>query len=1025
MSIITTSQLLPTNIVQNGVGVNTWVNPNNILLADSKFADTFDSTSVLTVGGFNPSLLATYSPVNINLQVKGYRGSFNTTLQIFAIDDSTGVEYAYPIVPSFQGFNGTNTLYTIPSTLFGTTWDYNQANNIKIRLIADGELHIDYVSLSVSYDDGVTGTPLPTTYGQTVVDEYVQIQPLILAQSFTTNDTYLWLRSFKLVSGDEVTYTNDGAPFYGEACFVINQGQDNEENIIISKVEQNYNGTGLVRCTVSSRGVNFVYPYTSDVTLKNDHDANSEIVASNNARYYNRFLKTAQIGALVAPPLATFDESISLASSTKKYNFKGAGVTASVSATSITGADIDVIVPGFGVNPPTVVETSSATSGSTQVSTLTWQHTSSGVNRLLVVNSSTPIAANISAITYNGIALTQDVIATSTSQWTLTAPPIGTYPIVITLSTPDYISAGAETFVGVDQTTPIGATQTSTGTSLNPSLILNTTVDNSIVVDSVSTGVTPIVYTVGAGQTLNWSHTLNTDTRQGASSLELAGSTPDAVTMSYAITQNTLWSMTALEVIGIGLGSPVTGVLAVKEEGVVVDSNVVSMNFVGTGVTATQTSAGNVDVTITAGGSGTAVEESVTQAAHGFIVGDVVGSNDTANQYKKVISLNTDNMPIGIVVAPVATNTFKLVTSGFATITPSLLTTFANGDIIWHSTTVAGGITVNKPTSGVVRKLGVVIDKAAGKVYVDIDSGFENGSTTNILGLQNGELFVGKNIVPLGFYKTTNYNFVEVLSNSYNSNNLELSLSILYKPVLQKFDLTGFLVSTLATPDTLLVPTSPTDFEWRYTTDGTFIYALSVYSNGGLRYADIAKYDLSFNLINIVNLYSNSNMSIATNAGGSPAFRGSAFNITNGFIYMNLSFATNVSTFQKRNIDASYSIVNSSTATTTSFTQIYGNGANIYLLRSGSTSTAEIDKWNISGATATSLGPISNTVFKINYNNNPVSGYNNIMGNLYQNGSDVSIPVFKVTIDHYRSGSSTDFVAWFIETVEDKIIYTL
>jgi len=234
-------------------------------------------------------------------------------------------------------------------------------------------------------------------------------------------------------------------------------------------------------------------------------------------------------------------------------DFQGAGV--SVINDGLDAFNKIVTIPGNGINPPSVVATSSATSGASQVPTLTWSHVSSGINRLLLVQVETEAGATISGITYNGVALTQSVANTNgtlrNEQWYLVAPPVGTYSIIVTVTPNSYVTCGAETFNTVDQGSPIGATQSSTGSSLSPSLAIVTTSDNSLVVDSLATGVLPIAYTVGAGQVVNWNITANPNIRQGASSVEPAGSSPDNVTMSWAITQSTPWALTAVEVNGI------------------------------------------------------------------------------------------------------------------------------------------------------------------------------------------------------------------------------------------------------------------------------------------------------------------------------------------------------------------------------------------------------------------------------------------------------------------------------------------
>jgi hypothetical protein len=322
-----TSYKLPTSVIQNGTGVNAWADPNNILLVDGDFAVASGPASEILVGGFNISLGQLDTITNITLKVKGYRGSYNTTLAIYAVDDTSGVEISYPYAPSFQGFDGTNTLYTLASSLFGTTWTPDQINNIKIKLIADGTLYLDSIEMAVTYTPGVTPVPVVPSSGQIVVDEFVQGQRFQLAQAMTSTDLFLFAESFNLPDGTPIEYGD----FHGEALITVDQGvPGSEENIRISDVEQDYNGTGLVRISIDSladRGLGFIYPYESDATRIKAHGGTAEFVISNSAPFYNRFLRKNQIDALVSAPIYFEEEGVALADPVHTVDFVGSAVT--------------------------------------------------------------------------------------------------------------------------------------------------------------------------------------------------------------------------------------------------------------------------------------------------------------------------------------------------------------------------------------------------------------------------------------------------------------------------------------------------------------------------------------------------------------------------------------------------------------------------------------------------------------------------------------------------------------------------
>lgn len=716
---------LPTAVTYNGLGVNGWIDPDNILLVDNEYAVATSNTNVIQVGNFNLSIPQLSDITNFNIRVKGYRGSFNTTLQIYAVDNTTGVELSYPLTP-FQGFSGTNTLYTLPSSLFGTTWTVDQANNIQLKLIADGELHIDSVEISADYVSQVTPVPVPTSTGAVVVDEFVQAQTFELSSSMTDSDLFIFTKSFTLPNGTNIEY----ADFYGEALITVDQGiPGSEENIEITAVEHNYQGTGLTRLSIGSitnRGLKFIYPYDHDINLCVPHNGNAQFVISNSAPFYNRFLRKNQIDALVSAPIIVNDENTALTDPAHTLDFRGAGVSA-------TNDGVDpfkkiITIAGNGVNPPNVISTASATTGTSQATSLTYSLTSTGINRLILVQISTEATA-VSGVTYNGVALTQATTITNggvkSEQWYLIAPPIGTYSVVITLASASYITSGAEIYNTVNQSSPIGTLQTSTGTSTSPSLTLITATDNSLVVDSLATGVLPIVYTTGAGQVENWHVTATPNVRQGASSIESAGSQPDSVTMSWSLTQSTPWAQTAIEIKGISSVTPVAGQAAIQfeDEGVNLGTSgtVTEVDFTGAGATATRSSN---KITIDIPGSGS-TSFTVAQTAHGFVVGDVI--RPTTTQWTKSLAVKTSNSDLSSEVWAIVTvvpgvNSFtaqpldgsRITTAGIL----ALMAGYAGGDPLFLSASTAGTFSNVEPagTTDVSKPIGYVEKNAGGTI---------------------------------------------------------------------------------------------------------------------------------------------------------------------------------------------------------------------------------------------------------------------------------------------------------------------
>lgn len=132
------------------------------------------------------------------------------------------------------------------------------------------------------------------------------------------------------------------------------------------------------------------------------------------------------------------------------------------------------------------IDATSTKQGLTSSSTISWNHTVSGSNRLLIV----AVACDdkeFASVTYSSQALTyiDDSESTENDQvslYYLLNPPTGTNSIVVTLTTSDDAFAGAGiSFTGVDQTTPLGTSASAIG-STSPATVTTTTTSGDIVV---------------------------------------------------------------------------------------------------------------------------------------------------------------------------------------------------------------------------------------------------------------------------------------------------------------------------------------------------------------------------------------------------------------------------------------------------------------------------------------------------------------------------------------------------------------
>ncbi len=154
-----------------------------------------------------------------------------------------------------------------------------------------------------------------------------------------------------------------------------------------------------------------------------------------------------------------------------------------------------------GASAVTVDNTGEIASFGSSTVTLSGFTTGSESNRLMLVQVETNQQRTFTAVTYNGLALTQiaaknspqvvDPVGAHVELWYLLNPPSGSYDIVATMSSAGTGSIGAATFYNVDQTTPLGTFATASGTTTGyqaTNLLVPTTSTSQLVVDAI--GVT-------------------------------------------------------------------------------------------------------------------------------------------------------------------------------------------------------------------------------------------------------------------------------------------------------------------------------------------------------------------------------------------------------------------------------------------------------------------------------------------------------------------------------------------------------
>lgn len=196
------------------------------------------------------------------------------------------------------------------------------------------------------------------------------------------------------------------------------------------------------------------------------------------------------------------------------------------------------------------------------VSSKTWQHTSSGINRLLVVGVGCRSYASVSSVTISGsgfstMNLTRAVERSAGSGnfarseiWYLVNPPVGVLDVTVTLSTSDWPSAVAVSFSGVNQATPIRANSNDYNTGVNTttaSLTINPTAVNDLALVNLSYWNFSSFGSVGSGQTFIRGATVDDAWRTAISTKPAVGAT---TAMSWTITaRGEGWAMTGISMV--------------------------------------------------------------------------------------------------------------------------------------------------------------------------------------------------------------------------------------------------------------------------------------------------------------------------------------------------------------------------------------------------------------------------------------------------------------------------------------------
>lgn len=194
--------------------------------------------------------------------------------------------------------------------------------------------------------------------------------------------------------------------------------------------------------------------------------------------------------------------------------------------------------------------------------TLNFNHrTGNGANRLLVVGVSLNItnssAAAVTAVTYNGVALTQAGVHNDAAQtrrveiWYLLAPPTGNDAVVVSVNVPGASTvgavAGATTFTGVDQTAPVGGFVSGDSANGGFSQLDVPSVVNGMVIDTLATGGDQTV-TVPSPQVSQWNNASGGNSPPDVTAIGSTRTGAPSIPLSETLSGTSNWSIGAISI---------------------------------------------------------------------------------------------------------------------------------------------------------------------------------------------------------------------------------------------------------------------------------------------------------------------------------------------------------------------------------------------------------------------------------------------------------------------------------------------
>jgi len=199
---------------------------------------------------------------------------------------------------------------------------------------------------------------------------------------------------------------------------------------------------------------------------------------------------------------------------------------------------------------------SAGTANPSLTPSLSWSHTCSGSNRLLVVGVAVGTtgsdASFVTTATYNGVAMTSISKVHSDNQtngyiqmFYLVNPDSGSNTVAITNNSNCDLAGGSVSFTGVDQSTPLDSPVTNFGDGTSGSVSVSTNVGD-MVIDATCNGSG--FSSGGSTQTNRWLINDNSNTAAGNGASSTAAGVAGSVSMGYTGFSSDWWGLIGVNI---------------------------------------------------------------------------------------------------------------------------------------------------------------------------------------------------------------------------------------------------------------------------------------------------------------------------------------------------------------------------------------------------------------------------------------------------------------------------------------------